>query len=205
MIYLPLLSLRRGFWLVSHHWTGSPDSPCAPAESTQYLLVLLAQTLSISHQSTKIFLIPCHVIICLTSCQEESTHGWVEESGQTLRQLFVTQCPQGGLAFGQKEHPSQHSVYLEPCWGARNTRSLCLSHCFIRVSVSLWVSGCRRAAGVSWAGKKQLSHGLEQGKSYLTIHVLNIKNDNVTSDVRPRSGSLPAILKLFTLASRDFM
>ncbi len=182
MIYLLLLSLRRGFRLVSYHWTCSPVGPCASAESSQYLPVLLAQTLAISHQSTEFFLIPCHVVIFLTSCQEESTHGWVEERGQTLRQLSVTRFPQGGLAFGQKEYPSQHSVHLVPC-----------PHCFIHVC--LCVSGCRRAAGVSWAGKKQLSHGLEQGKSFLKIHVLNIKNDNVANDFRPRSGSLPDKLK----------
>lgn len=136
MIHLQLFSLRFGLLLVSH-WTRSPVGPCAPAESTQYIPVVLAQTLSISHQSTEIFLIPCPVVVCLTSCQEESTHGWVEERGQTLRQLFVTQFPQAGLAFRQKEHPSQRTVLLVP-WSGWHTRSLCLSHCFIHVSVSLF-------------------------------------------------------------------
>lgn len=166
VIYMSSFSPRHGLSLVALHWTCSLISPRAPRQSTQYLSMLFAQTQVIIHQSTDIFLIPCHVVICLPSCQEESTFRWMEERGQILRQLFVTQFFRGGSSFAERARFCQHAVLMKLCWAV----SLCvevestqgLYVCLIVLCVC--VAGCRRASGVSWVGKKQLSHGLEQGE-----------------------------------------
>lgn len=163
MIYLSSFSPRRGLSLVALHWTCSPVSPCAPRQSTQYLPMLLAQTRVIIHQSTEISLIPCHVVICLPACQEESTFRWTEDRGQTLRQLFVTQFSQGGSAFAERARFCQHAVLMKLCWAVSlctevesalglyfRLMALCLCVC-CRLSKSFWSLLSWKKAAITWA------------------------------------------------------